>query len=97
MSVKDDRKRLLDHTFERGDSGIALDRAALYFQVVKALVPSHGIRDNDPERAVAEALGIIDGMARHAQEGASHDGAKKAQAIGERARDLTRDVGESGL
>lgn len=80
-TVEEDHRRFIR---ESDEYETTVRRLSLYFQVVKALVPGHGITDDDPERAVVEALEEVD--ARFTTAGAS--------ATARRARELIEEVRE---
>lgn len=74
-----------------------LVRCALYYQVVKALVPGHGITDDDPERAVYLALRHISDLCELARSDEAgyflSDG--DVESIEEMARELAEEVREA--
>lgn len=106
VDEKYERVRKWSHRF----SGAAIDihdekqanrqlarRCALYHTVIEALVPGHGITDNDPERAVVEALERIDEICYDALNHElgtdhSHDADRRTRKDMERARELAEGV-----
>lgn len=86
----------LDDKYEQAEDAVdfrpyeTAQRLVLYHTVVEALVPGHGITDDDPERAVVEALERVEqlGLARYGSEPIDDE----LPNLEERARELAEEV-----